>query len=106
MLTNLYISSKKCEHYKEIDIVKLINHEVQITKNVNKIKNLGIEYGFHIKIIEKIENKELKILWEILKKELNLQCAYIRQEPDYMGCILNKPGLYFKSRCPINETRS
>jgi len=101
MITEINISSKKCKDYSEMDIIKLIDKEVQITKNLSKIKKLGIEYGFYIKIIEKIENSELKILWEKLKKELNLNCAYIRQEPLYIGCILNKPGLYIKSRCSI-----
>ena len=105
MIINLYISSKKCDDYNKIDILKLLNqYIVQVTStysNVEYKENNKIEKGFKLTFCKIDDLKELKQIWGILKPKLNLECAYVNC-PTYLGCILNIPNVFTKSNCNTN----
>jgi hypothetical protein len=105
-MIDLYISSKN----KDMTPVKLItllsnnNAECQITENYSSCKcdnnSTSIEYGFYIKIINIPITKFKQSVWETLKNNLNISCAFVECD-DYKGCILNWPDIFRDSACSV-----
>ena len=40
-------------------------------------------------------------VWNILQPKLNLECAYVKVEERYMGCIYNWPKVFTESNCKL-----
>ena len=91
MKFDLFISSNKinADCSKVIELLKLNNFECNVTPNVSVIKknNMMIkENGCHI-IFNNIDpNTFKKTLWEKIKKNSGLNCAYMEYK-NYKGCI-------------------
>ena len=99
-MIDLYISTK--EEISSMKISQIIFdqgiREFQVFSYISGEKT-GLEYGFHIKCL-KIENFAFLInVWNPLKKILDLECAFIKVDNDYMGCILNWPNITTISNC-------
>lgn len=104
-MITLNISSNIKYSNLEDDIYQIFvaeNIECQLikTKSVVKYdKKSKIETGFILKIfnLEPIKFKEF--IWTKLKKLMNLTCAFIQYNNEYMGCILNWPGVFTNNNC-------
>ncbi len=63
-----------------------------------------VEQGFTLLIFD-IDGPTFKqVVWEPLQKLLNLSCAFVKYRQDYMGCVLNWPGVFVESQCPGKTT--
>ena len=85
-----------------LEFFKLSDIECQITTTssiLKKNKKCIIETGYIIKffVIDKNDFKEL--VWKPLQQLLDLKCAFILVENEYMGCIKNCPNVFTKSHC-------
>ena len=79
----------------------------QITKTLSSVPdsegNYRIENGYRFLIFDIDGVTFRENIWETLKTQLDLQCAFVKYRDDYMGCILNWPGVFTKSNCPSND---
>ena len=67
-----------------------------VTKNITTQPNM--EYG--CKIIQPVTKKrELETTWQLIKKEFNFDCAHLKIDTLYSGCILDylRPSLCGKN---------
>jgi hypothetical protein len=104
-MITLNISTNIIDDNLEEKIIKLFtknNIECQLIKTKSSVKysNLHeIENGFQIKMfkIEPIFFKEH--IWSNLKKMMNLKCAFVKYDEEYMGCVLNWPNVFTNSNC-------
>ncbi len=62
-----------------------------------------VENGFRLLIFDLDGHEFKKEIWEPLQKRLDLKCAFVKYRDDYMGCVLNWPGVFTKSNCPGKE---
>jgi hypothetical protein len=61
-----------------------------------------IEPGFKLEF-RSVSNSEFKDnIWPYLKDTYNLSCAFVIRDGEYMGCILNWPGVFCIGKCPTN----
>ena len=79
----------------------------QITKTLSSVPdedgNYIIEPGYRFLIFD-IDGKTFKSeIWETLKEKFDLKCAFVKYRDDYMGCVLNWPGVFVESNCPSNN---
>ncbi len=104
MLT-LNISSKLIIDDSELlEIFTSRDIECQITNTLSSIPdNEGkfvIEKGYRLKMFN-IESKQFHDdIWPILKERLGIVCAYVKYKDEYMGCVLNWPGVFCQTNCP------
>jgi hypothetical protein len=98
MTLHIYISSNECRTCSAKELINIIQKQCQITKNYNFTEKNSAEEGFHIKIFN-IDNIEIIKLWNLLKSRLNLKCAFVKKDNEYMGCILNWPNVFRQSAC-------
>ena len=102
----LNISTSK-DDISEEDIVSTFienNIECQIIKTFSTISSSNLSYqverGFKISIFSDIEGNAFKEkIWKTIQKKMDLKCAFIKYKEEYMGCILNWPGVFCKSNC-------
>ena len=98
----LYISSAKCKHVNPDTLLNTIPYMCQLHKTYSNVlinNKIVQEVGYCIQIFE-IDNAAFKKkIWKPLKNLLNLTCAYVKKEGEYMGCILNWPGLFRPTIC-------
>ena len=94
---DLYVSS--AIHTSTRELAKTIRVECQISENTSIVKDGTIETGYHIKLID-FDRKEFKEkIWKPLKKLLGIRCAFVREENQYTGCVLNWPSVFIQSQC-------
>lgn len=102
--------STSTQHKKQ-DLYKIFVDgciECQITPTASSVKskdkdNYKLEKGYCIKIFD-FDRREFKTkIWEPLAKLLNLQCAFVIEDNEYMGCIQNWPNVFVKSNCKTNN---
>jgi len=99
MAFHIYISSNECSNCSETELTGIIKKQCQITKNFSFTEKTNTsEDGFYIKIF-KIDNIECTHIWNLLKSRLNLKCAFVIKDDEYMGCILNWPNVFTKTNC-------
>ena len=97
MSIDLYVSSPVPTSTREL--AKLLRVECQISENTSVVKDGTVETGYHIKLID-FNSKEFKErIWRPLKKLLRIRCAFVKEEDQYMGCVLNWPSVFVKSCC-------
>ena len=75
----------------------------QITETISSVPdetgNFIVERGFSILIFD-IEGPQFKKeIWDTLQIKLDLKCAFVKYREDYMGCVLNWPGVFTESNC-------
>ena len=100
----LNISSSKINNVNDIlNLFVKLNIEVQVIETKSTIKNcnnrLSIESGYKIKIYKYNRDTFKEIVWKALKDKFHLECAFIKVENEYMGCILNWPEVFTPSKC-------
>ena len=97
---DMYVSSRVCSNYGESDICVLLPFsKCQISKFVCQNIN-SIEVGFHIKFLESPSRQDIIHIWNILRNQLLLKCAYIKKHGTYEGCILNWSNVFALTKCP------
>ena len=98
-MLKLYISTRK--KVKIATIFKTLSNNYdknfQITVNYSYHKGKA-EKGYKISFFELDKTTFRKQIWDPLSKLLNLSCAYVKYI-DYMGCILNWPGVFTETKC-------
>lgn len=102
-MITLYISS--CKDISDIELVSIFKKEkikCQVTKTLNTNidnDNFIIENGYKILIFD-IDGVTFKDrVWSSLKKNLDIKCGFVKYRNEYMGCVLNWPGVFTKSNC-------
>lgn len=99
MAFHLYISSNECSTCSVKELTSIIKKQCQITKNYSFVEEINTsEDGFYIKIFN-IDNIECTRIWNLLKYRLNLKCAFVKKDDEYMGCILNWPNVFTGTNC-------
>ena len=93
--------------FTECQILNLFDKhklEVQIVKTKSVVKyndDMKFESGYILKVHHCDDYKGFKDnIWEPLQKKFNLTCGYVVVDKEYMGCILNWPGVFTESNCP------
>lgn len=75
----------------------------QLTKTISSVPDkkgeFRMENGYHILIFEIDGLRFKKDIWTSLEKKLELRCAYVQYNNEYMGCVRNWPGVFVKSKC-------
>ena len=104
-MIKLNISSTKITNIRDIlNLFIELNIDVQIVKTLSTIKtknnNIIVENGYTIKIFEYDKETFKDKIWKLLKEKFDLQCAFIKIDNEYMGCILNWPCVFTPSNCP------
>lgn len=97
MTIDLYVSSTV--HTSARKIAELLSVQCQITNNISRTKSDVIEQGYHIKLIDFDRSNFKRDIWEPLKELLGIQCAFVKDDDYYMGCVLNWPSVFVRSRC-------
>ena len=101
-MIELYISSS-IKIKRKIILQKLIEKGVEcnITKNLSSVQNkcLDLEYGYYIKIFNVDEKTFIDKVWNQIQPLLKLECAYVKYSDKYMGCVMNWPNVFVKSKC-------
>ena len=105
-MITLNISTNKTHKKKDIFDI-FINSKVlcQLTETQSCIcskEKYKLEKGYIIKIFDTDNETFKSLIWEKLKVLLDLDCAFIKIENEYMGCIKNWPNVFVKSNC-INK---
>ena len=76
----------------------------QVTSTISSVPdkdgNYQIENGYQLLIFDIDGDKFKESIWPPLKEKLDIVCAYIKYRDEYMGCVLNWPGVFCKSNCP------
>jgi len=102
MSITLYVSSYKCRYVNPGTVLNSINHICKIHKTFSNVESNGYivqEVGFSIQVFD-IDNITFKEnVWEPLKILLDLKCAFVKKDGEYMGCILNWPNVFKPSVC-------
>ena len=98
--TNIDITSNKI-------ITELMKKKVecQIYENISSIYSCQKAYkekGFYLKIFNVSEKKFRCKVWNILQPLLDVKCAHVKYEDKYMGCIMNWPNVFVKSKCKLS----
>ena len=103
----IHISSEKIKNCDEIVNLLFKNKIIgSVSSNksiIQKNNKYIIENGCKIIVSTNDTNglKEYeKTLWEPLKKEFNLDCAYVKLNSYYNGCVYD---FYRKTNCPHNK---
>ena len=97
MTIDLYVSSTV--HTSARKISELLTVQCQITNNISRTKSGSLEQGYHIKLIDFDRANFKREVWEPLKDLLGIKCAFVKDEDYYMGCVLNWPSVFVRSRC-------
>ena len=79
----------------------------QITKTISSAPdsdgNYRIENGYRFLIFD-IDGVTFRDeIWNEIKDKLELKCAFVKYRDDYMGCVMNWPGVFTKSNCPSKD---
>lgn len=102
MITLNISTSKKHSKNEILEIFTNNNVECQIIETISSIKGspkYKSEKGYSIKIFD-LDKNDFKIkIWEPLVFLLDLKCAFIIVENQYMGCIRNWPGVFTQTNC-------
>ena len=103
MITLNISTETKAESDEILNIFLNNKVEVQLIETQNTVKNhkgtFKIEKGYSLKIFDIKRDTFKTKIWNPLKKLLDLKCAFIIVENEYMGCILNWPGVFCKTKC-------
>ena len=106
-MIELSISSSLINDQSKYQILKLFSDlgiEVQLTETHSLVKyekSMDIEKGFTIQIYNYTDYSTFKKdIWEPLKNKFDLTCGHVVVGKEYMGCVLNWPGVFVKSNCP------
>jgi|TARA_Y100000389_G_C17310266_1_gene437607 hypothetical protein len=95
VVTNSYeIARLMGEQYLECQVYS--NVSSVITNNI-----ISIENGYHIKFFNLKDEDFKEKVWNILQPKLNLECAYVKVDERYMGCIYNWPKVFTESNCKL-----
>lgn len=102
MSLTVYVSSIISGMVRIEDLLRELKSPCNITKHWSVVerKNQFIsEPGFKLHFL-KIANDDFKDrVWPILVSNLNITCAFVIKEHEYMGCVLNWPGLFRPNYC-------
>lgn len=103
MLT-LNLSSEACMTSDELlNLFIELKLECQIIETKSCVKcghGFRAEDGYIIKIFGDIDGDVFKQkVWSRLKEAMKIKCAFVRYKDEYMGCILNWPGVFTKTNC-------
>ncbi len=99
--SKIEISSQELAHFFAEKNIKarIINTTSSVPDETDQNKHI-VEYGFSLLIFD-IDGKTFKSqVWDPLQSKLNLKCAFVKYRDDYMGCVLNWPGVFVESKCP------
>ena len=80
-----------------IETVSSVEHCISSTYNVEK----GLNIIFFDTTKDNFKDNFKNIIWPFLKSTFDLNCAFVKYNQEYMGCILNWPGVFTKSNCDI-----
>lgn len=98
-MIELYFSTKlNINSYYIIHTLAYNQVKCQIYNNLSSTSEFNIENGFYLKIFNVSPELFEEKIWEPLKHDLQLQCAYVISD-EYKGCILDWPGVFKKSKC-------
>ena len=78
----------------------LFLHKHRIISNVTKNITTQPDMEYGCKIMQPvIKKKEVEITWQLIKKEFNFDCAHLKIDSVYSGCILDylRPSLCGKN---------
>jgi hypothetical protein len=108
MITLNISSTTNIDEKELLNIFLKLKIGCQILKSKSSIKCINntftIEDGYKIYIFDDIGGAEFKeTIWTDLKKLMLIDCAFIQYKNEYMGCILNWPGVFTPSNCTICE---
>ena len=102
-MITLYISS--CKDISDIELLNIFLEQkvkCQVTKTLSTNQDNDdfiIEKGYKI-IIFDIDGLTFKDkIWSSLKQKLDIKCGFVKYRDEYMGCVLNWPGVFTKSNC-------
>ena len=84
--------------------------QCEITKTTSSVRtshgNYRIETGYRLLIFD-IDGVTFRdLVWKEIKRKLNLKCAFVKYRDDYMGCIMNWPGVFTETNCPSQKSLS
>jgi hypothetical protein len=103
-MIDLYISSSVDSSAQMVaELLVSNNVECQVTNNVSSVRcdgGLAVESGYHIKIMELAKEEFKGKVWDPLEDALNLSCAFVRYNDEYMGCIRDWPRVFRDTACP------
>ena len=104
-MIELYLSTNKNITASQIidELIKT-NVECQIYTNISAIYSCGESYkenGFYLKLFNITHKNFKKNVWNILRPLLDINCAHVKHENYYEGCIMNWPNVFVKSKCKL-----
>lgn len=108
-MIDLYISiSSSVESSTEMvaELLARNNVQCQVANNVSSVRcdgALAVESGYHIKIMELAKEEFKGKVWQPLEDALDLSCAFVRHDEEYMGCIRDWPRVFRRSACPSSD---
>ena len=103
----IILNISSVNHVDDKELIKMfveLKIECQVIKSKSSVKCINntftIEDGYKINIFTDIDGKIFKeTVWKKLKDLMIIDCAFIQYNNEYMGCILNWPGVFTKSHC-------
>jgi len=84
-------------------LLMIYDVECNISTNISSVPyecgDFILEHGFHLKLFNIDETNFKMKVWNVLQPLLKLKCAHVRNDNKYIGCVLNWPDVFVKSRC-------
>lgn len=106
-MIELYISTNvKIDMRDMLQILADQKIRCQATENYSSCPHDGkmkVEKGYYFKIFDLSPIDFRDKVWNVLRERLNLTCAYVKYNSEYMGCVLNWPKVFRESVCS-NQT--
>ena len=104
-MIELYLSTNKnITSVEIIDELMKTKVECQIYNNISAIYSCGEsckENGFYLKLFNINEKNFKKKVWKSLQSLLDVQCAHVKDENNYEGCVMNWLNVFVKSKCNL-----
>ncbi len=100
------MDDRKFANCEILHLFDKLNIEAQLIQTESSVKDLSgkmvFEKGYIIRIFNYNTKENFKNdIWIPLQKKFNLICGHIKVNEEYTGCILNWPGVFTPSNCPV-----
>ncbi len=109
-MIELYFSTETATTPYEIALLLANNNvECQVYNNYSSSRNcnkMTLEPGYYVKLFNLNDRDFKKNVWNIIQPLFHLECAYVKANDTYMGCLLNWPGVFTPSNCPNKNKRT
>lgn len=111
MSLKLWISSPLCSEIEPLLLLQSIQFPCNISRICSSVapqnmSNFTTEPGFKLKFWSITDTEFKNSVWPVLVNMLGVRCAFIVKDNQYMGCVLNWPGVFTGTNCAVKCTKT